>query len=300
MATREFLDALDSSTRKIYSAGLTAFQVFYKPYGTIKDFLDEVEKDENRLRNEKMRTARNTLKGFAEWLQERGYKPKTVRAYIAAVQSEAKYFDLSISTRYVNLPASIPVSSKHPWTIDDVAKFVGMIKKLEYKSLAISIFQSGLSLSDLLALTYGDIQAEFESGTSPLCLNLARIKTDVPHITFIGEWSLSLLRQHLTGKHHTPEDPIYNKTQRAIDYYFKRLGKKFVGEYKGNNPVRPHSLRAAFRTVLSDHRVDPVYIEFWMGHRVPEQQRVYVSKSREGWRQTYKEQAEPWLTRPEG
>jgi len=36
-----------------------------------------------------------------------------------------------------------------------------------------------------------------------------------------------------------------------------------------------------------------------MGHRVPEQQIVYVSKSREGWRETYRSLAEPWLTPPQ-
>jgi hypothetical protein len=35
-----------------------------------------------------------------------------------------------------------------------------------------------------------------------------------------------------------------------------------------------------------------------MRHALPEQQGAYINKSREGWRQTYKEQAEPWLTPP--
>jgi len=58
-------------------------------------------------------------------------------------------------------------------------------------------------------------------------------------------------------------------------------------------PYSPHSLRAAFQTFLSDHKVDPLYIEYWMGHALPEQQGAYINKSIESWRQTYKEQAEP-------
>jgi len=295
--TTEFLEALDPSTRKTYSFGLDAFQTFYKPQGTIKDFLDRVEEDALKQRREKRRVARNTLKEFVEWLQEKGYKPKTVRAYIAAVQSEAKYFDLSISIRYVNVPAGKPFSEKYPWTIEDVSKFVGMIKKQEYKSMAITILQSGLSLSDLLTLTYGDVKSEYEAGVEPLCLDLARAKTDVPHMTFIGGLGVDYLKTYLEtrGKLET-DDPLYAKSPRAIEYYFEGLARKFVGDYRGNNPMRPHSLRAAFHTLLSDHKVEPLFIEFWMGHKVPEQQRVYVSKSREGWRETYKTQAEPWLT----
>jgi hypothetical protein len=36
-----------------------------------------------------------------------------------------------------------------------------------------------------------------------------------------------------------------------------------------------------------------------MGHKTPEQQSAYINKSRESWRHTYKEQAEPWLTPPQ-
>jgi len=296
--TVEFLEALDSGTRKIYSCGLAAFQEFYKPQGTIKGFLDRVEEDSLRSRRDKQRVARNTLKEFLEWLHGKGYKSKTVRAYVAAVQSEAKYFDLPISTRYVDVPVGKPFSQKYPWTIDDISKFVSMIGKPIHKAIAVSIFQSSLGISDLLALTYGDIQHEFEQGVVPICLDLARIKTDVPFMTFIGDWGVSLLKQHLAGNSLKPEDRLFRITSSAVDGYFERLARKFVGEYQGNNPIRPHSLRAAFCTLLSDHKVNPLYIEFWMGHHVAEQQRVCVSKSREGWRETYRTQAEPWLTPP--
>jgi uncharacterized protein (DUF927 family) len=57
---------------------------------------------------------RMTLNNFVAWLQNRGYSPKTVRTYVGAVQSLAKYFDVSISLRYVQLPPTRPVNKKHP------------------------------------------------------------------------------------------------------------------------------------------------------------------------------------------
>jgi len=294
--TSEFLKALGPGTRKIYTYGLTAFQDFYKPQGTVKSFLDRVEEDALKQRREKTRVARNAIKEFVEWLQAKGYKPKTVRAYVAAVQSLAKYFDLAVSTSYVNLPTARPFSQKYPWTIEAVAEFVEAMKKPMHRAIAVTIFQSGLGISDVLALTYGDIQREFEQGTAPLCLDLSRIKTDVPFMTFIGAWGVSLLKRHLDGRKLNARDRLFEVTPRAVDRCFARVGRRFAGDYEGNCPCRPHSLRAAFRTLLSDHRVDPLFIEFWMGHKVAEQQRVYVSKSREGWRETYRTQAEPWLT----
>jgi integrase len=95
------------------------------------------------------------------------------------------------------------------------------------------------------------------------------------------------------------ETPIYNVSSRVVHAYFRKIALKFADNFKGRNPYSPHSLRAAFRTFLSDHKVDPLYIEYWMGHALPEQQGAYINKSVESWRQTYKEQAEPWLTPPQ-
>jgi integrase/recombinase XerD len=284
--TREFLEALDPSTMRVYRVGLGAFQSFYgRP---LKNFLDAVEDDLRKPRRERRRVARNTLKEFVGWLEEKDYAPKTIRAYVSAVQSLGRYYEIAISTRYVNLPASHPVSSKFPWTLEKVAEFIGMIRKPQVKPLAVTLFQSGLSVSDALALTYQDIRYEHERNVTPLCLDLARIKTDVPFMTFIGEWGASLLRKHLGGRRLRLETPLYNVSHRAIDHYFQRLGRRWVRSYKGQNPCRPHSLRAAFRTILGDAGMDQDVVEFFMGHRLPEQRRVYHSRSRDGWRELYR------------
>ncbi|MEM3629391.1 MAG: hypothetical protein QXE06_08500, partial [Candidatus Bathyarchaeia archaeon] len=95
------------------------------------------------------------MNGFVVWLQSRGYAPKTVRVYVGAVQSLAKYYDVPISLRYVRLPPAQPVYKKHPWTLAEISEFIAAMDKPIYRSIAASILQSGLSLSDLLTLTYG-------------------------------------------------------------------------------------------------------------------------------------------------
>jgi len=283
---KEFLEALDPSTMRVYRVGLGSFQSFY---GSLKDFLDAVEEDLRKPRRQSARVAKNVLKGFVEWLQERDYAPKTIRTCVAAVQSLGKYYEIPISTRYVNLPASHPVSQKFPWTLEKVAEFISLIRKPEVKSLTVTLFQSGLSVSDALALTYGDIKYEYERGVVPLCFDLARIKTDVPFMTFIGEWGVSLLREHLRGRRLRLGSRLYTISHRAIDHYFERLGKRWMGSYRGQNPCRPHSLRAAFRTLLGDAKMDRDIVKFFMGQRLPEQDRVYHSRSRGGWRRIYAE-----------
>jgi integrase len=294
-----FLSVLKVGTRGVYAAGLKLFRQYYSGKGSIRDFLDGVEHDRFLPRHEKRRTAAETLNGFAAWLQNRGYAPKTVRVYVGAVQSLAKYYDVPISLRYVNLPTATPVNRKHPWTLAEMGEFVAAMDKPMCRSIAASILQSGLSISDLLALTYGDIKEELEKDITPLCLDLTRKKTGVQFITFLGSWSVKLLKDYLANRKLENETPIYDVSARTVHAYFRKTAKKFAGAFEGRNPYSPHSLRAAFRTFLSDHKVDPLYIEFWMGHKIPEQIRAYINKSRESWRQTYKEQAEPHLTPPQ-
>ncbi|MGB9694138.1 MAG: tyrosine-type recombinase/integrase [Fervidobacterium sp.] len=294
----EFLSVLKYGTRNVYSRGLAAFQEFYSSQGSIKDFLDSVERDRLLPRNQRKRVDRVVLNSFVAWLKDGGYSPKTVRIYVGAVQSLAKYYDIPISLRYVQLPPAQPVNKKHPWTIEEVGRFVAMMEKPVYRSIAASIVQSGLSVSDLLALTYKDIKPEFERGIIPICLNLTRKKTGISFMTFFGSWSVRLLKEYLARGKFEDETPVYDVSSRAVHTYFRKLAQEFDGNFRGRNPYSPHSLRAAFRTFLSDHKVDPLYIEFWMGHQIPEQLRAYINKSRESWRQTYREQAEPWLTPP--
>jgi len=297
----EFLDALGAGTRHVYQPGLEAFLTFYRSAGygkSLSDFLNAVEEDMKLPRRQRKRIARNVFKEFVRFCEEKKYTPKTVRTYVSAVQSFAGYYDIKLSTRYVDLPSSLPVSRKFPWTLDTVAEFIGMMEDPEYKSIAVTIFQSGLGISDILALIYEDIKYEYENRITPLCFDLARIKTDVPFMSFIGEWGVSLLRENLTGRKLKLRDPLFTISARSIDKYFEKLAKKFVGEYTGNNPCRPHTLRAAFRTILGDAGAEDQIVEFWMGHKLPEQQRVYHSRTRDGWRTLY-QKYESYLT-PEG
>lgn len=301
----EFLSAFGPGTRRVYKGGLDLFKEFYKTraqyYGahgeSLDDFLDAVEADLRKPRRQRNRLARNLLKGFVAWLKLKDYAPKTIRSYVSAVQSFAGYYDITISTRYVDMPSSQPISDKFPWTLEKVVEFIGMIKDPQIKSIGVTIFQSGLSISDILALIWADIKYEYERNTVPLCFDLARIKTDNPHMTFIGSWGESLLRSHLQGRKLYLEKPLYSVSHRQIDLEFESLAQKWIGEYKGQNPCRPHSLRAAFRTIMSEPPDGMSYdtVEFFMGHVLPEQVRVYNSRTRDGWRRIYK-RYEPRVT----
>jgi len=287
----EFLDAFKEGTRRVYFVGLSSFLAFYRESGkgkTLANFLDALETDLQLPRRQRTRVGEKTLREFIKWLEERNLAPKSIRSYVSAVQSFARYYDIPISTRYIDIPPSKPVSDKFPWeNADKVAEFLELIRDPEIKTIGVIIFQSGLSISDILNLTYGDIQYEFEREIVPLCFDLSRVKTDVPFMTFIGKWGFSHLKQHISEVKPKPDEPIFNVSRRLIDLHFQKAAKKWVGEWKGFNPARPHSLRAAFKTILSQAGAPYDVVEFWMGHQLPEQIRVYNSRTRDGWREIY-------------
>lgn len=292
---KNFLDVFDGSTRSTYKSGLGVFLIFYGKNKTLTDFLDALEEDSKCGRRERKWIGRKTLRDFSRWLQKHDYKPKAVRTYISSVQSLATYHGYNITTRYSSLPTSLPVSQKYPWTVNEAYEFIRELPTVEMRSIATTTLQSGLGPADILKLTYNDIKIEYEKGVVPLCFDFGRKKTDIPFMTFIGKMAVSVLREHLKGKKLKLTTLLYTVEDRKIRYHFQQLGKRKLGEYIGWNPCRLYSLRSAFRTLLGDAGLSQDYVEFFMGHHVPEQRRVYVSKTRNGWRETYKKY-EAYLT----
>jgi len=288
--TAEFLDALKPSTRSIYSAGLEAFQAFYAQQGTIKDFLDRIEQDQQLPRRERKRVARTTLKGFVDWMTtQTSFKPKTIRTYVGAMQSLARYLEIDVSTRYIGLPAPNPSSKKYPWTLASVGKFAALMDKPLYKCLVAVFFQSGLGVSDVLALTYEDVKTEYETGTMPLCLDLVRIKTATPHITFLGKLGIGLLHDYLkTRGVLDPADRLFPISKTAVERFFVRRSKNLIEGCESRVRCGPHTLRTAFRTLMVDAGCPETYAEFFMGHNLTSDiKKVYTSKTRDGWRAEY-------------
>jgi hypothetical protein len=83
---------------------------------------------------------------------------------------------------------------------------------------------------------YGDVKEEFEKGT-PICLSLTRKKTGVSFITFLGSWSVKMLKDYLVNRKLEDEEPIYNVSSRAVHAYFHKTAQKFAGNFKGRNPT---------------------------------------------------------------
>jgi len=295
MPMEEFLKSFSPSTAKSYRSALRMFNSFYRTRygGDIEDFLDEVERDLQTPRRSRRFYARKVLREYKEYLEGIGLAPKSIWKYLSAVQSYARFYEIPISLRYIHMPSTRPISRKYPWTLEEAIEFIEIIEHPTVKAMAAITLQSGIGLSELLSLKYGDIMEEYERGVIPLCLDLYRVKTDNPFMTFAERYSVGLLREYLEEHRPdiSPEDPLFKISGRRVQQILRKCGKIYLDEkeYEGVNPCRLHSLRTAFRTLMADAGCPDHYLEFFMGHKTQDLRRVYTSKSREGWRQTYKQ-----------
>lgn len=258
---QEFLEAQKkASTKQTYSAALELFQKFYQPQGTIRDFLVKIEIDHNQPSFlDQKRVAINTMNDFVAWMKkDTQLKAKSIRTYAGAVQSLVKYFlpkDVKISTRYADLPSTNTCRKAAPWTLEGVSQFAALMDQPIYKALVAVFFQSGISISDVCAFTYGDIKTEYEAGRVPLCLDLIRIRADAPHLTFIGQTGGALLKEYLTTRGPLEVGaPLFHISISAVERYFNRRAKKLPG-YDDSVQYGPASLRTGFPQTVRSYRV---------------------------------------------
>lgn len=301
----EYLSLKGKATRFVYSSAFGHFLNFYgNKYGEGKgfsDYLDRIFEELKKERRQQRRIAELELVDFINYLKELGKSNNTIRLYFAAVQNFLKYKQVMVSARFIgNLPPPVekPINHKHEWTIKQIKKFVDLSPTYRDKAIIACLFQSGLGINELVNLNYGDIQDEFEKETIPICLKLVRQKTAVPFKTFFGRDAVKYLRLYLqTRKNLIRETPLFTKwqseeriTPAAIQKKFYEIAKNlpFIKseQLEGYNPCRPHSLRAAFKSQLTNYISDDL-IEFFMGHKVGGTGDAYLNKPTKKLREDY-------------
>lgn len=286
-----FLKMKKESTRYTYRSGLAKFQKFYKDkYGknvTVATFLDRVSEDLKQARRKQTRLAETEFNGFIQYLAKMGKSPNSIRAYVTAVQNLMKYYHISLSMAFVNVPKGITqkINHKHEWTLNHVKEFFGKATNYRDKAITLCMFQSGIAVNELCELNFGDVEKELE--TLPLCLRIVREKTGTEYKTFLGRDAVHYLKLYLeTRSNLTKESPLFTKlgsaervTTGGIQARFRIIAENcsFISEddLKGFNPARPHSLRSAFRSRLTG-KMDGDLIEYFMGHVLSGSKSPYI------------------------
>lgn len=301
------LDSKSEATKLAYGVAFRLFLKYYKAkYGETANFghfLDRVfEEFKNPVRDQK-HIAEKELMEFIKCLQIEGKSNNSIRLYFAALQNFLKYKQVTVSMSFIKIPAAHEKkeNGKHEWELGQIKEFVNTATTYRDKAIILCMLQSGLAVNEICELNYGDIQSELETGKLPLCLKLIRQKTDVEFKTFFGRDAVHYLKLYLeTRGKLKPTDPLFAKerlkggeprlTPTIIEQTFNKIAEKtsFIKLAKdAYNPARPHSLRAAFNSLLIGTGVDEKLREFWMGHCIGTDAKAYLQMPTEKMRKLY-------------
>jgi len=171
---------------------------------------------------------------------------------------------------------------------DKIKKLVDAAPHLRDKALIVMAFQTGMSISDLLALNYGDVKDAIENDKNYHIIEYIRGKKRIESKTVIGRDSINYLKQYLTwrqqlGHKLTTKTPLFTgikkhrsqnrfSTRSAQDMIRKTVVKAGITTFEelGDfNLYGFHALRKAFSSVSKQNGVPFEQVEMSMGHRLP-------------------------------
>jgi integrase/recombinase XerD len=282
---------------------LTAMKLYMNFTGLNPDqMLDEAEEDMKKSRRDRG-LPESRLLDFHEYLLTKHSKMKgrktgstgvsknLAKMYFSAIRGfyKANGFFLNVKTpRATNKKENFKLELRPK----DVKKLVDLATYLRDKSIILCMFQSGMDVSTICSLNYGDIARQLKEEKAPLMIHVNRDKESVEFHTFLGRDAIEALKLYIQererkyGEKLQHDTPLFVK-EGAKKLSFERITTNLIQnmfrdlvltagivtedelEVSDINPARPHALRSAFSTILKLEGVNELFVEYMLGHAIP-------------------------------
>jgi integrase len=291
-------------TVPLYISALEAFCEFSgkTPSELIKQRDDELRSDDHNNRT----GIRNLILDFRVYLEKGKYAPKTINAKDGAIRG---FFSAVLGHgAIVNVKnyrnASIGQKKDLVPTLRELRKILEVCN-IEEKFRIIFIAQTGMRISDALAIKLGDVQRELDLENSPLAITYVPEKDREAigiRTTFLGSDGIEILKAYLRwrenlGEKLNPDSPLFtsrtdhgNSTIRPekVNEMIHKVAKKagLNGDWK-YGVLRAHSFRKFFITQMTNHGVQDKVVDLFVGHSISEIDRVYWVRRVEELRKIY-------------
>jgi integrase len=221
------------------------------------------------------RRAEDKLDGWFAHLKEKE-SPRTVKKYarntvVAAYNAIRSFYKANyVELRVDEAPSASPSKNKPGLTREELGELLRAACQPMHKAYTLCQAQSGLSVSDLLRVTYGDVAQQVENGAVHIHLRLlcGKEKQLGWFDTFIGRMTAEALTPYLQSKAKLEDlSPLFPCTARSVNSFLGRMSVRAGLGWK----VSSHDLRKYFATNLKLARAnDPAFnetlIEYWQGH----------------------------------
>ncbi len=211
--------------------------------------------------------------------------PNTVSSAVAAVRSFFRYNYMPLVE--VAVPSPYPIRQNKVPMPEELRVLVESCKKEDklLKAWILCQGMSGMSNVDLLnlefkskwchSIDFGYIGEQLRKGLDILHIHIIREKTAASGLgfydTFIGKHGTEALNEFVDFS----KERLFNISNRAIEIKIHDLGIT-AGVTTEEAPIRPYSLRKYFETRLRFAKVDPVLIDYMMGHSIGKVKGAYT------------------------
>jgi integrase len=279
------------STRERYQTYLQRFCEFLD---TTPDGLVEQRKKDLQSKDPKtqMRMERS-LKEFINHLREKGFKVATLQVAYAAINSFFEFHYMPLKMRRADYPYGESLGHRAA-TKEDIRR---LLEKANRRQKAIILFlkDSGLRVSDLIRLRYGDVKGSLERGDQFIPIRIVTEKNNTVATTFIGPEAVSALKDYIKWRAKREElkdesplfrvsggrrDPMTRSgVSSSINHLIELAGLK--GE------ISAHSLRKYFQTQLESAKMSFNWIKAMMGHKLSGVEAAYSKPTEETLKKAY-------------
>jgi integrase len=224
-----------------------------------------------------------TAMSFINFLvQERRLAPGSAKLALAAVRSFYKHNYSALVLKSPRLGWKI--RAKRPPTREELRNMVKVASKPLHRAIILFLSQTGMSISDALQVTYGQVAEQFKAGASPVHLSVLRQKTKVRYDAFFGKEASEALKEYLATRNPDGSDRLFPLCDRAVNRVLERTSLK-VGL---SPPLSAHCLRKFFVTQLKMAGCNESLVEYWVGHQLAGSKEAYFIPSVESQREVYR------------
>jgi integrase len=176
--------------------------------------------------------------------------------------------------------------------------------KLTIKALLLFIKDTGLRVSDVRRLNYGDIAKQMEKGETIIQINVITEKTNLLAKTFIGEEAIQALKEYLEARKQGSKDTRHLKPELITkdSPMFKVWTKEEVRRYSrhslsslmreafvnvNEDRMSAHSLRKKLQTDLEKAGINSNWIDQILGHQPINSKDAYSLPTDEDLKEAY-------------
>ena len=241
------------------------------------------------------------LKAYVAFLSKSGKSTSTQQVVYAAVSSFFEMNYMPLRMRKGDYPSGDNLGYRAA-TRDDILQLLEADDDPRLRAMVLFLKDSGLRVSDLVGLTYGDVRKHLEAGEEFIPINLITKKNSIATKTAIGPEAVQALRLYLDHRREGTEEispevlkddaPLFrartkdvrflnrSSVSSAMNYLVSRAGL--------SGDISAHSFRKFTETRLEAAGVHGNWIDQLLGHRLPGTRQNYSRPVNEELLEAYK------------